>query len=163
MYVRVYDAIELDTIAEMSSESASTRLRINLVVIGDENRKIINATAPSKLRPSATYKGVLAEREIEWLIVTLTNFACRRRRVPDSMIKQFEMCIERTQDVVYMKLRSASPLIQRDLKTLLVCMRATYQKSTLLRVALPCRVDLRLGSFSKTKLSKINDPCWSLP
>jgi len=65
MYVRVYDVIELDTIAEMSSESASTRSRINLVVIRDENRKIINATAPSKLRPSITYKGVLAEREIE--------------------------------------------------------------------------------------------------
>jgi len=81
MYVRVYDVIELDTIAEMSSESASTRSRINLVVIRDENRKIINATAPSKLRPSITYKGVLAEREIEWLIVTLTNFARRRRRI----------------------------------------------------------------------------------
>ena len=64
MYVRVYDVIELDTIVEMSSESASTRSRINLVVIRDENRKIINAT-PSKLRPSITYKGVLAEREIE--------------------------------------------------------------------------------------------------
>lgn len=76
MYVHVYDVIELDTIAEMSFELAS-RSRINLVVIEDENRKIINATTPSKFPPPS----ILAEREIERrpaLIVTLTNFARRR-------------------------------------------------------------------------------------
>lgn len=117
----MHSVIELDTVAEFrvaaTATTAPMRSRINPAVIWDENREIINATSPSKF-PLPCRIGGKSDRETHPApIVTLTNFT-RRRRVPDSAIKRFEMCIE---DVVYMKLRSASPPIQRDPKSSLVC------------------------------------------
>lgn len=79
VYVRVHNVIGLDTVAgRVPSRNVGVDARINPVVIWDENREIINATAPSKFPSPA----VLAERAIERRlapIVTLTNFTRRRR------------------------------------------------------------------------------------
>jgi len=104
VYVRVHDMIELDTVAELSSEPASTRSRINPVVIWDENREIINATAPSKFLPRRI--GGKSDRETPGTNRHVDKLypPPSSRRVPDFAIKRFEMCIECTQDVIYMKL-----------------------------------------------------------
>lgn len=87
-----------------TAAAASMRSRINLVVIWDENRKIINAMSPSKFPSPPPHRiGGKSDRETpdtnrhgDKLYPPLPS-----RRVPDSAIKRFEMCIECVREALF--------------------------------------------------------------